>query len=171
MPSLKEKLTAIVSNAFEAAGFDPALGEVVVSQRPDLGQFQCNGALPAAKQYKQNPRQIAQVVLDHLSEPNIFSNLSLAGPGFINITLTDDYLAQHTREIATDERLSSPLVEEPRTVVIDYGSPNVAKPMHVGQLRTSVIGESLRHVYQFRGDHVIGDNHLGDWGLQMGMLI
>ena len=171
MPSLKEKLTTIFGSAFEAAGFDPALGEVVVSQRPDLGQFQCNGALPAAKTYKKNPRQIAQAVLDHLPEPDIFADLSLAGPGFINISLSDDYLAQHIRQIAADDRLGSLPVKQPRTVVIDYGSPNVAKPMHVGQLRTCVIGESLRRIYQYRGDEVIGDNHLGDWGLQMGMLI
>lgn len=171
MPSLKENLTTLFATAFEGCGYDPALGEVVVSQRPDLGQFQCNGALPAAKQYKKNPRQIAQEVLDALTTPEIFADLSLAGPGFINISVTDDYLAENLRTIAEDERLGSPPVDQPRTVVIDYGSPNVAKPMHVGQLRTSVIGESLNRIYRFRGDNVIGDNHLGDWGLQMGMLI
>jgi arginyl-tRNA synthetase len=171
MLSLKEKLTALFAGAFEACQFDPKFGEVVLSQRPDLGQFQCNGALPAARVYKQNPRQIAQAVLDALKDGGIFANLSVAGPGFINITLTDDFLAEHIQEMAADERLSCPPVENPRNVVIDFGSPNVAKPMHVGHLRSSIIGDSLQRLYRFRGDHVIGDNHLGDWGVQMGMII
>ena len=171
MSSLQDKLTELFAAAFMKAGYGADLGKVVLSQRPDLGQYQCNGALPAAKQYKQNPRQIAQQVIDALETPEIFADLSLAGPGFINITLTDDTLAQHTRQLANDDRLGVPRVDQPRNVVIDFGSPNVAKPMHAGHIRTNVIGDSLQRLYRFTGDHVISDSHLGDWGTQMGMII
>lgn len=157
--------------AFAAQGLDKKYGEVVVSQRPDLGQFQCNGALPAAREAKQNPRAVAQAVLDAVQPKDIFADLSLAGPGFINITLTDAFLAERIDAVAQDERLGVPAVETPRHVIIDFGGPNVAKAMHVGHLRSSIIGDSLQRVFRFMGENITSDVHLGDWGTQMGMLI
>jgi arginyl-tRNA synthetase len=169
--SLLTKIGSLFGDAFEANGLDRSFGEVTVSQRPDLGQFQCNGALPAAKQKKENPRAVAQSVLDALAEREIFADLSLAGPGFINITLTDEFIGRWIAAIAGDERLGCPVVAEPRSVVIDFGGPNVAKAMHVGHLRSTIIGDSLQRIFRFAGDRVTGDVHLGDWGTQMGMLI
>ncbi|MGB0384495.1 MAG: arginine--tRNA ligase [Ardenticatenaceae bacterium] len=175
--SLIENLTEMFSDAFEACALDRDYGQVVVSQRPELGQFQCNGALPAAgrmkkkKKKKVNPRLIAQQVLDALSQPEIFADLSLAGPGFINMTLTDEYLASYIREIASDERLGVAPVANPQRIVLDFGGTNVAKPMHVGHLRASIIGDSLQRILRFAGHDVVSDIHLGDWGTQMGMLI
>ncbi len=171
MQSLVEQLTTIFGDAFAAASYDRRYGEVVVSNRPDLGDFQCNGALPAAKEYKQQPRQIAQNVIDALAEKEIFEEVVPAGPGFINIRLSDDFLSGHVARMAADERLGCAPTPEPLTVVLDYGGPNVAKYMHVGHLRPSIIGDSLRRIFRFRGDNVVGDIHLGDWGTQMGMLI
>ncbi|MGH1365737.1 MAG: arginine--tRNA ligase [Calditrichia bacterium] len=171
MKSLRKKLTAIVSSAFETAGFSPTFGGVEVSNRPDLGQFQCNGALPAAKEYKKNPREIGQSILDILIEKDEFSEVSLAGPGFINLKLTDEYLSEHMREVVTDERLGCSVAEDPLKIIIDYGGANIAKPLHVGHLRAAIIGECLKRLARFLGHDVTGDVHLGDWGLQMGMVI
>jgi len=175
MISLKQHLSTIFSDAFEAYGLDRKYGEVVISNRPDLGQFQCNGALAAAKAtangHKQNPRAIAQGVIDRLRDQNNFGQVLLAGPGFINISLSDEFLAAYVQGIAHDERLGCAPVAQPRQVVIDFGGPNVAKPMHVGHLRPSIIGDSLQRLYRFMGDQVMSDIHLGDWGVQMGMLI
>lgn len=171
MQSLLATLTSIFEETFEAQGLDRSFGEVTVSQRPDLGQFQCNGALPAAKQAKQNPRAIAQAIVDALKEKPIFSDLSLAGPGFINISLTDEYLEEWINRIASDDRLGCARTLDPRNVVLDFGGPNVAKSMHVGHLRSSIIGDSLQRLFRFVGDNVTSDIHMGDWGTQMGMLI
>ncbi len=169
--SLLNRLSSLVGDAFQAAGLESSFGTVVISARPDLGQFQCNGALPAAKANRRNPREVAEAVLAALGEREIFADLSLAGPGFINITLTDAYLAAWVQAMAGDERLGCPLTERPERVVIDFGGPNVAKAMHVGHLRSSIIGDCLQRVFRFVGDSVVSDVHLGDWGLQMGMLI
>lgn len=175
--SLIEILTELFSDAFEACGLERSYGQVVISQRPDLGQFQCNGALPAAGRMKKklkkkvNPRMIAQQVVDALAQPEIFKNISLAGPGFINITLTGEYLTTYIRELAKDERFGIKKVAEPKRVVVDFGGTNVAKPMHVGHLRSSIIGDSLQRLFRFMGHDVVSDIHLGDWGTQMGMLI
>jgi arginyl-tRNA synthetase len=175
MMSLKQHLSAIFSDAFEAYGLDRKYGEVVISDRPDLGQFQCNGALAAAKAnangQKQNPRTIAQGVIDRLKDQNSFNDILLAGPGFINISLSDEFLAAHVQGIAHDERLGCAPVAQSRQVIVDFGGPNVAKPMHVGHLRSSVIGDSLQRLYRFMGNRVMSDIHLGDWGTPMGMLI
>lgn len=170
MTSLAAHLTGIVRDAFDAEGLPPALGLVTVSNRPDLGQFQCNGALPAAKAARANPRPIAERVAERLRGEAIFDDVSLAGPGFINLTLTDAFLAERMNAIAADPRLGVPVAEE-RVVVLDYGGPNVAKPMHVGHLRASIIGESLKRLARFAGHRAIGDVHLGDWGTPIGMLI
>ncbi|WP_026873066.1 arginine--tRNA ligase [Inquilinus limosus] len=170
MSSLASKLTETVAAAFAAEGLPPEFGLVTVSNRPDLGQFQCNGALAAAKQARANPREIAQRVADRLAANPDFDNVSLAGPGFINLSLTDVAIAAHIDAQARDERLGVPLARR-RRVVLDYGGPNVAKPMHVGHLRASIIGDSLRRLFLFAGEEAIGDVHMGDWGTPMGMVI
>jgi arginyl-tRNA synthetase len=164
-------LSEIVGRAFAAEGLDPAFGKVTVSNRPDLAQFQCNGALAAAKAAKQPPRAIAETIATLLKSDPTLRDVALAGPGFINLNVTDAYLAGEMNRIAGDTRLGMPPRTAPRTVVLDYGGANIAKPMHVGHLRAGIIGDSLRRIYKFAGDTTIGDVHLGDWGLQMGMLI
>lgn len=171
MQALTQQLTTIVSEAFAKAGFDSKYGEVVVSNRPDLGQYQCNGALPAKKEVGGNPRDIAQKVVDQLQDQSIFKEISLAGPGFINLTLTDEFLAEFMQQIAADERLGVAKVVEPRRVLVDYGGANVAKSMHIGHLRAAIIGESIKRLFRFMGDEATGDVHLGDWGTQMGQVI
>jgi arginyl-tRNA synthetase len=171
MSSLAAKLTETVAAAFAAEGLPPELGIVTVSNRPDLGQFQCNGALPAAKRAGANPREIAEKVAKRLQANPDFDNVSLAGPGFINLSLTDPAIAAHVDGQAEDERMGVPLANPPRRVVLDYGGPNIAKPMHVGHLRASIIGDSLRRLFLFVGDEAVGDVHMGDWGTPMGMVI
>ncbi|MBD3316883.1 MAG: arginine--tRNA ligase [Chitinivibrionales bacterium] len=171
MSSLRAILTAKFSRAFEKQGLDPSYGKVVDSQRPELGQFQCNGALAAAKEARKNPRAIAQAVVEQLSSDPCIDSLSLAGPGFINIALSDAFLAEHISRLAEDERLGSPLPAHPHVVVVDFCGPNVAKPMHVGHLRPTIIGDALQRLMRYLGETVITDNHLGDWGTNMGILI
>jgi arginyl-tRNA synthetase len=144
---------------------------VTVSDRPDLGQFQCNGALPAAGRAKRNPREVAQAVIDALAERGHLADVSIAGPGFINLTLTDEFLARHTRGLEADPQLGVAPNDPPRSVVLDFGGPNVAKPLHVGHLRSAIVGDSLQRIFRFSGDHVVSDVHLGDWGTPMGLLI
>src|SRR5581483_1332747 len=144
---------------------------VTVSNRPDLAQFQCNGAMAAAKAGKQPPRAIAEKVAARLKDDPTFREVTLAGPGFINLNVTDAFLAERMNGLRGDARLGLAPTAKPRTVVLDYGGPNIAKPMHVGNLRAGIIGDSLRRIYKFVGDTTIGDVHMGDWGLQMGMLI
>ena len=174
MKSLTEILTELVGGAFEDAGFGREYGVVVRSNRPDLGDFQCNGALPAAGAYERNPREIAQAVVEHLDaavRDGTLAEVNLAGPGFINLRLAGDFLAQHVQSMARDERLGVPLLSEPRRVIVDFGGANVAKRMHIGHLRPTIIGDSIQRLFRFRGDDVVSDIHMGDWGLQMGMLI
>jgi arginyl-tRNA synthetase len=171
MSSLNDQLTALVADAFMACGYDSRYGEVVTSSRPDLAQFQCNGALAAAKAYQTTPRQIAQAVSERLAASPSFAAVSIAGPGFINLTLTDDYLTAQLGQMLTDERLGCSQLEQPQRVVVDYGGANIAKPMHVGHLRAAIIGESLKRLARFVGHDVVGDVHLGDWGMPMGMII
>ncbi len=171
MQSLLTTLNGIFGDAFESCGMDRSAGAVVISGRPDLSQFQCNGAIAGARALGRNPRELAQAVIDALQRREIFSALSLAGPGFINITLTDEFLGDWANRIAADERLGCPVRENPQTVIIDFGGPNVAKAMHVGHLRSTIIGDSLQRLFRFAGDNVTSDVHLGDWGKQMGQLI
>lgn len=171
MQSLLAYLSEIFGNAFQQAGMERGYGEVVISARSDLGQFQCNGALAAAKAARQNPRMVAESVVAAVAPREIFADLSLAGPGFINITLTDQFLAERLRGVANDPRFGCGTVATPETIVVDYGGANVAKSMHIGHLRSAIIGESIKRIVRFKGHHVIGDVHLGDWGLQMGMLL
>lgn len=170
MKTLKNKLTAIVEEAFVAAGYDKSLGAVTFSDRPDLCQFQCNGALTGAKLHRKAPMMIANDVLSRLSENEIFKSVTVAPPGFINIILSDEFIASEATAMVESDRLALPLMDE-KTIVVDYGGPNVAKPLHVGHLRAAIIGETLKRLARFLGHNVIGDVHLGDWGLQMGLII
>ena len=169
--TLKDELSAIVGEAFAAEGLDHALGAVKVADRPDLAQFQCNGALAAAKAAKQNPRAIADAIAARLGQAPQFSQIAVAGPGFLNFNLADDFVAARIDALGADDRFGGWRRTDAEKVVVDYGGPNVAKPLHVGHLRAAIIGESLKRIMRFTGDRVTGDVHLGDWGLQMGQLI
>jgi arginyl-tRNA synthetase len=168
--SLTSTLSQVFGDAFASQGLDRSYGEVVVSARPDLAQFQCNGAMPAAKDAGKNPRELAQSIIDSLADTSPFAELSLAGPGFINVTLTDEYLGSYVDSLGGAADFGREAVVA-KKIVIDYGGPNVAKELHVGHLRPAIIGESLKRVFRFLGHDVIGDVHLGDWGLQYGQLI
>jgi arginyl-tRNA synthetase len=171
MSDLKESLSEAVEAAFADLGLPPALGRVVASDRPDLADFQSNGALAAAKRVGRNPRELATAVAERLAADPRLAAVEIAGPGFINLKLTDQALSERAQAIADDPRLGAETLAHPRRVLVDYGGPNVAKPMHVGHLRASIIGEAIKRLYRFRGDTVLGDAHFGDWGYQMGLLI
>jgi arginyl-tRNA synthetase len=171
MSDLRGRLSEVVGAAFAQAGLPPELGRVTASDRPDLAHFQSNGALAAAKRVGKNPREIAQAVAERLSQDALFELVGVAGPGFINLKVADAALCERAQAIAADSRAGAGRVVDPRRVIVDYGGPNVAKPMHVGHLRASIIGEAIKRIYRFRGDEVLGDAHFGDWGYQMGLLI
>lgn len=171
MSSLAQKLSVIVGDAFEAQGLERSFGLVRVSDRPDLAQFQCNGAMSAAKAAKKNPREVAAVIAEALQKNKDFSKVEIAGPGFINLNVTDEFLAAHLKETAPEERMGVPDLGHNETVVLDYGGPNIAKAMHVGHLRAAIIGDSVRRIMKFAGYKTLGDVHMGDWGTHMGMLI
>ncbi|MEM6811558.1 MAG: arginine--tRNA ligase [Pseudomonadota bacterium] len=168
MTSLTDILSDIVGVAFEAQDLPKELGEVRVSDRPDLAQFQCNGAMAAAKIAKTNPREIAQKITNYLSENEIFAKVEIAGPGFINLDLTDEYLSKFILE---QNHFGVANLGSQETVVLDYGGPNIAKAMHVGHLRAAIIGDALRRIMNFAGYKTLGDVHMGDWGTHLGMLI
>jgi arginyl-tRNA synthetase len=171
MTDLKARLAEAVASAFEAEGLPTELARVSGSDRPDLADFQSNGAMAAAKIARSNPREIAARVVERLIADSRLEAVEVAGPGFINLRVTSDLLSRRVHEIATDSLAGASPVAEPRRVMVDYGGPNVAKPMHVGHLRASIIGESVKRIFRFRGDEVLGDAHFGDWGFQMGLLI
>ena len=166
-----------MASAFEAAGYDSALGRVTVSNRPDLCEYQCNGAMAGAKRYRKAPFMIADDVAKILKEKNdgagsaVFSKVEVVKPGFLNLDVSESFLQSYLQQMAGDGRLGMPLPEKPEKIIIDYGGPNVAKPLHVGHLRSAVIGEAVKRIARFHGEDVIGDIHLGDWGLQMGLVI
>jgi arginyl-tRNA synthetase len=165
MKSLQDYLNCLTEQAFERIGLDKKYGLLKMSDRPDLADFQCNGALAAAKEAKKNPRDIAVAVCENLKSEDFQTDI--AGPGFINIKVSESLLTKFLN--AFDGKVSHP--SSKKTTIIDYGGPNVAKPMHVGHLRSSIIGESLKRIMRYVGDDVTGDIHMGDWGTQMGMLI
>ncbi|MBO6847787.1 MAG: arginine--tRNA ligase [Maricaulis sp.] len=172
MPSIADQLGAALGDAFASLELPRELGRVSPSkQNPEVFPYQCNGAMPAAKQAKKNPREIAQGVVDALAGNALIEKVEIAGPGFLNLRPSSDAITARAAEIAADERAGAVKTETPRKVMIDFGGPNVAKPMHVGHLRSSVLGDSLQRLLRFRGDDVVSDIHLGDWGLQMGHLI
>ena len=166
-----EILTQIVSDAFAACGYDPALGTVTLSDRQDLCQYQCNGAFAGAKLYRKAPFMIAQDVADKLNADSVFAKAEVVKPGFLNLTLKDEELLKLANAIATDPHLGLPQAETPETILVDYGGPNVAKPLHIGHLRAAIIGEALKRLMRVMGHKVIGDVHMGDWGLQIGLVI
>lgn len=171
MMPLAAELSAIAGRAFAAEGFDDAFGAVTLSDRADLAQFQCNGALAAAKVAKSPPRAIAERIASRLRADSIFAKVEIAGPGFINLDVTDDALAFRAAAMADDRRLGASQTGTDKVLVIDFGGPNIAKPMHVGHLRTAIIGDSLQRLFRATGWRVVSDVHLGDWGLPMGQLI
>ncbi len=171
MSSLAQKLSAIVGEVFAAQGLDPALGVVKVADRPDLAQFQCNGAMGAAKAAKKNPREVASAVVAELQKNPVFSKVDIAGPGFINLNVTDEYLAAYLKDTGASDRSGVEESGKGVTAVLDYGGPNIAKAMHVGHLRAAIIGDSVRRIMAFAGYKTLGDVHMGDWGTHMGMLI
>ena len=170
MKKLIDLISDQVSAAFEAAGYDAALGRVSVSNRPDLCQYQCNGAMKGAKLYGKAPIQIAEDAAAILAGNPAFSKAEAVKPGFLNLTLAPEYLAGYLEAMRTGERFGMDLPEA-RTIVVDYGGANVAKPLHVGHIRPAIIGEAMKRIYRYLGNNVIGDVHLGDWGLQMGLII
>ncbi len=171
MKKIIDVLQEVMEGGFEQAGYDKKFGFVTVSNRPDLCQYQCNGAMAAAKQYKMAPFQIAEKVVEAVKENDIFEKIEMVKPGFINITVSGKLLVDFGKAMITEEKFGIPAPEKERTVVIDYGGANVAKPLHVGHLRPAIIGESVKRICRFMGDKVIGDVHLGDWGLQIGLII
>ncbi len=171
MKAITDTLTEIVSSAFEKCGYNYGLGTVSVSDRMDLCQFQCNGAFAGAKLYKKAPFIIAEEVAALLRENPAIGKADVAKPGFLNITLSDDYLISLIKEISADENLGIPQAEKPETIIIDYGGPNVAKPLHIGHLRSAIIGEAIKRLARATGRTVYGDIHMGDWGLQIGLVI
>lgn len=164
---ISEEVTA----AFVACGYDVSYGRISVSNRPDLCEYQCNGAMAAAKAYKKAPIAIATEVREKLAGNPMFASVEACPPGFLNLILAPEYLSKYVDHMAEDARLGVDTVERPQTIMIDYGGPNVAKPLHVGHLRSAIIGESIKRIGRFMGDTMIGDVHLGDWGLQMGLII
>ncbi|NCT40273.1 MAG: arginine--tRNA ligase [Alphaproteobacteria bacterium] len=171
MTSLTQKLSVIVGEAFEAQDLPRELGAVRVSDRPDLCQFQCNGAMGAAKQAKKNPREVAQGIVDVLAADDRFGSVEIAGPGFINLKVSDSYLQAHLSDVQDNIRMGIAMSGGGQTAVLDYGGMNVAKAMHVGHLRSLAIGDCLKRMMRFAGYEALGDIHLGDWGLQMGQII
>ncbi len=175
MPSLSNQLTNIMSTAFEALGLPIEHARVSVSGQVESAQFQCNGAMPCAKIAKKNPRNIAQDIIDEVCKnpeyENVFADLSVGGPGFINITLTDKYISKNFKAISNDDRFGVDAVSPAEAIVLDYGGPNIAKSMHVGHLRSSIIGDTLRRMCLYAGYDAVGDVHMGDWGTPMGMIL
>ena len=172
MNKLIDIITDEVTKAFVAAGYDAKYGKVTLSNRPDLCEYQCNGAMAAAKEYKCAPFMISDKIAEALSGNPMFAMAESVKPGFLNIKISNEYLAEYLNSMQEDEgRYGCEKAAEPKTIMIDYGGPNVAKPLHVGHLRSAIIGESVKRIGKFMGHHMIGDVHLGDWGLQMGLII
>ena len=159
-----------IEKAFKECEYDKEFGKVINSNRPDLCEFQCDGALSAAKQYKKAPIIIAEEVVEKCKECEEFENIEAIKPGFININVSKDFLTKYCNNMLEEEKFGCKMENE-KTVVVDYGGPNVAKPLHVGHLRPAIIGESVKRIHKFFENKVIGDVHLGDWGLQMGLVI
>ena len=171
MKKILDLLSAEVAKAFAAAGYDEKYARVSISNRPDLCEYQCNGAMAAAKEYHKAPIMIANGVVEQLAGSEVFGEVQAVNPGFINMKINDAFLSSYLNGMEADDRLGFEKAKHPKTIVIDYGGPNVAKPLHVGHLRSAIIGESVKRIARFAGHHVIGDVHLGDWGLQMGLII
>ncbi len=171
MKQILELISEEMRQAFEEAGYAPELGKVTLSNRPDLCEYQCNGAMAGAKQYKKAPIMIANDVAAKLENSNVFSEVCAVAPGFLNLKIREDFLKDYLEGMAADEKFGLDMPQNPKKIVIDYGGPNVAKALHVGHLRSAIIGESVKRIARFAGHDVIGDIHLGDWGQPMGLII
>ena len=171
MEKLLDLISEEMKKAFEEAGYDRELGRVTLSNRPDLCEFQCNGAMAGAKKYRKAPLMIAQEVAEKLTDNTVFGEVSAVAPGFLNLKITETFIKSYLNEMAKSEKFGLTISVNPKKIIIDYGGPNVAKPLHVGHLRSGVIGESIKRICRYAGHEVIGDIHLGDWGLQMGLII
>lgn len=172
MKKILDLITDEVTKAFTECGYDAKYAKVTLSNRPDLCEYQCNGAMAAAKEYKKAPFMIADEVVEKLAANPIFAMAESVKPGFLNLKINEAYLADYVAKMQEDDgRFGCEATKDPKTIMIDYGGPNVAKPLHVGHLRSAIIGESVKRIGKFMGHNVIGDVHLGDWGLQMGLII
>ena len=172
MKKILDLITDEVTKAFAECGYDAKYAKVTLSNRPDLCEYQCNGAMAAAKEYKKAPFMIADEVVEKLAANPMFAMAESVKPGFLNLKIDEAYLADYVAKMQEDDgRFGCEKTEAPKTIMIDYGGPNVAKPLHVGHLRSAIIGESVKRIGKFMGHNVIGDVHLGDWGLQMGLII
>ena len=171
MKKILELLSEEMGRAFETAGYDSALGRVTLSNRPDLCEYQCNGAMAGAKQYRKAPIAIASDVAEQLKGSKVFSEVQAVAPGFLNLKISEGYLLEVIETMATEPKFGLEQPEKKKKIIIDFGGANVAKPLHVGHIRSAVIGESIKRICRYAGHEVIGDVHLGDWGLQMGLVI
>lgn len=171
MNTIIELISEEVKAAFHNAGYDASYGKVTLSNRPDLCEYQCNGAMAAAKAYRKAPIMIAKDVVENLADCQALESAEAVNPGFINLKVSGAYMAQYLTAMRISGNLGVEKAKEPKKIVIDYGGPNVAKPLHVGHLRSAIIGESIKRIGRFLGHEIIGDVHLGDWGLQMGLII
>ena len=171
MKKILDLITEELEVAFEEAGYGKELARVTLSNRPDLCEYQCNGAMAGAKKYHKAPFMIADDVVAKISKTGCISEIEAVKPGFINIKTNPEFVADYLNQMAVEDKLGVEEEKEPKTIMIDYGGPNVAKPLHVGHLRSAIIGESVKRITRFMGNHVVGDIHLGDWGYQMGLII
>lgn len=171
MKKFLDLISEEMKNAFEAAGYERELGKVSLSNRPDLCEYQCNGAMAGAKLYKKAPVMIAEDVAARCKESKVFSQVEAVPPGFLNLKIREDFVTEYLTSMAAEAKFGLEMPEHPCKIIVDYGGPNVAKPLHVGHLRSAIIGESIKRIARYAGHDVIGDIHLGDWGLQMGLII
>lgn len=171
MKKILELISEEMGQAFESAGYGKELGKVTLSNRPDLCEYQCNGAMAGAKQYKKAPIMIANDVAAQLADSKVFSEVSAVAPGFLNLKVKEEFLADYIRQMSVDKKFGVEMPEKPKKIIVDYGGPNVAKALHVGHLRSAIIGESVKRIASFVGHDVLGDIHMGDWGLPMGLII
>lgn len=171
MQKILDLISEKMKQAFEATGYSADLGKVTLSNRPDLCEYQCNGAMAGAKQYHKAPIMIANEVAEKLQDSEVFSEVSAVAPGFLNLKVREKFVKDYLQAMREDAKFGLQMPEKAKKIIIDYGGPNVAKPLHVGHLRSAIIGESIKRICRYAGHEVIGDIHLGDWGLQMGLII
>ena len=171
MKKILDLISEEMQQAFEKAGYKKELGRVTVSNRPDLCEYQCNGAMAGAKEYKKAPIMIANAVVEQLQDSQVFESVEAVMPGFLNCKVKPSFLTSYIKQMRAEDKFGVEEPKDPYTIMVDYGGPNVAKPLHVGHLRSAVIGESVKRICRYMGYPTIGDIHLGDWGLQMGLII
>ncbi len=171
MQKILDLISDEMKKAFEAAGYGADLGKVTLSNRPDLCEYQCNGAMAGAKQYHKAPIMIANDVAEKLQNSEVFEEVSAVAPGFLNLKVRENFVRDYLQKMRDDAKFGLQMPEKAKKIMVDYGGPNVAKPLHVGHLRSAIIGESIKRICRYAGHEVIGDIHLGDWGLQMGLII